>query len=51
MSVLKRKDGSIFCIKLDKFINREDFLFNFEEPHRSVLFELQKQTQGYGPSL
>lgn len=47
----KRKDGSIFCIKLDKFINHEDFLFNFEELCRSVLFELHKQTQGYSTSL
>ena len=47
----KRKDGSIFCIKLDKFINREEFVFNFEELHRSVLFELHRQTQGYGTSL
>lgn len=47
----KRKDGSIFCIKLDKFINREVFLFNFEELRRSLLFELHEQTQGYGTSL
>lgn len=47
----KRKDSSIFCIKLGKFINREDFLFNFEEPRFSFLFELHKETQGYGTSL
>lgn len=47
----KRKDGSIFCIKLDKFINHEEFLFNFEELYRSLLFELHKQTQGYSTSL
>lgn len=48
---LKRKDGSIFYIKLDKFINREDFLLNFKELRRLLLFELHKQTQGYGTSL
>lgn len=48
---LEREDGSIFCIKLDKFINREDVLLNFEGLRHSVLFEQQRQTQGYGPNL